>query len=216
MVPLEASMSDPLQTRGSLLARLKREASDTDWEQFYRQYGNVILSFCSKQGLDEFAARDVLQEVMLLLMRKLPSFDYNPARGRFRNWLLALVMGKIRDAHRRARRLRTISIDERSPHSGECFDESLVSCASEASQAVEKAWLQALIEEALRKIQNDPKSKRETFAVFYAYVIESRPVAEVAQQFGVAENTIYQIKNRILKRLREELAEIIESGNRGC
>ena len=92
------------ETRKSLLARLKTASNNNDWEALYEQYSAIILSFCLKQGLDEFGARDVLQETMILLMRKLPGFEYDPQKGRFRNWLLALVAGKVRDAHRRSRR----------------------------------------------------------------------------------------------------------------
>lgn len=201
-------MSDTPPTRQSLLARLKREGSNSDWEQFYRQYGAVILSFCRKQGLDEFGARDVLQETMILFMRKLPTFDYDPLRGRFRNWLLTLVMGKTRDAFRRAHRMRTVSIHEHNFNDTPALHNGLVSPGSEGSEAVERAWIQSLIEEALARIQTDPKTKTETFVVFQAYMIEGRPVADVSRQFGIEENAIYQIKHRMLKRLREELDKI--------
>jgi RNA polymerase sigma-70 factor (ECF subfamily) len=203
-------MSDTPPTRRSLLARLKRDGSNNDWEQFYRQYGAVILSFCRRQGLDDFGARDVLQETMILLMRKLPAFDYDPVRGRFRNWLLTLVMGKTRDAFRRAQRVRTVSIHGHNFTDTPALDNGLVTRGSEGSEAVERAWMQSLIEEALARIQTDPKTKAETFAVFQAYMIEGRAVADVSRQFGIEENAVYQIKHRMLKRLREELDEIAD------
>jgi DNA-directed RNA polymerase specialized sigma24 family protein len=45
-------------------------AVNRDWELFYNQYRDVIFCFSRRQGLDESAACDVLQETMVLLMRK--------------------------------------------------------------------------------------------------------------------------------------------------
>jgi RNA polymerase sigma-70 factor (ECF subfamily) len=205
---MAATMSNALQTRESLLARLRTGSADADWEAFYKQYGAVILSFCTKRGLDEFGARDVLQETMILLMRKLPDFDYSPQKGRFRNWLLALVAGKVRDAHRRARRRRTVSFDGNQDDDSLSLAERLVADSLQGSEALERIWMEGLLEEALRRIRNDPKTKPETFAVFQAYVVAGKPVVEVARKFGLQQNAVYQIKNRLVKRLREEISRL--------
>jgi len=198
-------MVDDLQTRESFLARLKDSPGNSAWEAFYERYSGVILCFCRKQGLGEFDSRDVLQETMVLLMRKLPDFNYDPERGRFRNWLLALVAGKVRDACRRARRARTVSLDDHGPEVNEPTKLAFLVQGDGADRILEKAWMQGLVEEALKNIAADPRTRPETFGVFQAYVIDGLPVAEVARQFRIQENTIYQIKNRFLKRLRDEV-----------
>ena len=68
--------------------------------------------------------------------------------------------------------------------------------------------MQGLVEEALRRIQRDPKTKAETFEVFHAYVIAGNSVPDVARQFRLQENAVYQIKNRLLKRLRDEILQL--------
>ena len=201
-------MNEDLQTRRSLLARLGSESQNADWEQFYNQYWAVILFFAQKQGLDEASARDVLQETMILLMRKLPGFVYDPERGRFRNWLLTLVAGKARDAMRRAARSRTISIHEPSSEDRPALEETLISDSATASEALEQSWMQSLAEEALRRMQSDPGTKPETLAIFRSYAIDGKPVTEIAAEFGVRENAVYQIKNRLIKRLRGVVAEL--------
>jgi len=201
-------MNEDLETRRSLLDRLGSKSQNADWEQFYNQYWAVILTFAQKQGLDEASARDVLQETMILLMRKLPGFIYDPERGRFRNWLLTLVAGKARDAMRRAARSRTISIHEASSEDQPALEETLTSDSTSASDALEQSWMQSLAEEALRRMQSDPGTKPETLAIFRSYAIDGKPVAEVAAEFGVRENAVYQIKNRLIKRLRDIVAEL--------
>jgi hypothetical protein len=44
--------------------------------------------------------------------------------------------------------------------------------------------------------------------VFAAYALEQRPIADVAAEFGLKENAIYQIKNRLVRRVRVEVARL--------
>lgn len=200
-------MGDDDLTRHTLLNRLKSAPGDADWEALYAQYWSTIFNFARRRGLDEYAARDVLQETMILLMRKLPDFTYDPARGRFRNWLLSLVAGKVGDAFKRAaRNSLMVSIHAEQPGTQEKLEDTLAADSSGASDDLEQTWMQSLVEEALRRLQDDPQIKPGTIEVFQAYAMENRPVAEVARRFGLAENAVYQIKNRLLKRLREEVA----------
>ncbi len=74
-----------LATRLSLLHRLKQAPAEIDWREFYAKYNAVILSFARKQGADDHTAEDVLQEAMMVVMRKLPSFEYDKQKGSFRN-----------------------------------------------------------------------------------------------------------------------------------
>lgn len=199
-------MAAELTTRKSLLSRLRKANDDRDWQSFYDQYRGVIISFCRKEGLDGFSAQDVLQETVILLMRKLPEFQYDPARGKFRNWLLKLVAGKVRDAHKRAHRARLVSIEE-------VFDDMTEPCSGvgEVSETLENSWRQALIEEALRRIKADPRTQPRTFEVFQSYVLNGASVADVAQAFQMEENAVYQIKNRMLQRLEAEVTALEEN-----
>ncbi|MEO6740438.1 MAG: sigma factor [Chthoniobacteraceae bacterium] len=64
-----------LPTRLSLLDRLKQASADADWRHFYAKYNAVIVSFARRHGADDHPAADVLQEAMIVMMRKLPAFD---------------------------------------------------------------------------------------------------------------------------------------------
>jgi RNA polymerase sigma-70 factor (ECF subfamily) len=194
-----------IATQKSLLERLSAASREGDWELFYLKYAAVIVSFAQKQGLEEHGARDALQETMLVVMRKLPSFAYDPERGRFRNWLLGIVANKVREARRRTHADRFVSLDA-GKESGEGYPEPAVSAV--AAEELESSWRQSLLEEALRRLLEDPHTKAETVAVFRACALENRPVAEVAAQFGLKDNAVYQIKNRLMNRLRSLLAEL--------
>jgi len=51
--------------------------------------------------------------------------------------------------------------------------------------------------------------KQRTFAVFRAYVMDDTPAAEVARRFGMKENAVYQVKDRMLRRLEQELRALL-------
>lgn len=199
-------MAEDLKTSASQLRTLQSRGSDPDWESFYRKYAAIILSFCRNQGLDDFLSRDVLQESMILLMRKLPDFTYEAERGRFRNWLLTLVRGKIRDARRRMRRLAELPLPEHLPSFAGGGGE--VTCGETEDEEVEAAWRQVLLEEALKRLKQNPRIKPETMAVFEACVLENLPIPLAAERFKLQENNIYQIKNRLLRLLRAEVEHL--------
>jgi RNA polymerase sigma factor (sigma-70 family) len=201
-------MNATLLTEPTLIARLTTQSLDRDWERFYRQYSAVILSFAQRQGLDQAAASDVLQETMLLLLRKFPHFKYQPDRGRFLNWLLTLVSGKVRDARKREAAQRTLSLSEGGTDDRPSLEATLASPQGDAVAALDLAWRQAVADEAMRRVQAEPHLKPETLQIFHAYAIEGRPAGEVARRFQIKENAVYQIRARIVGRLREEVAAI--------
>jgi RNA polymerase sigma factor (sigma-70 family) len=204
-------MNDDLNTRESLLARLKHGSDEADWVCFYSQYNGVILNFCRRQGLDDFASWDVLQETMILLIRKLPELDYDPGKGRFRNLLLTLVVGKIRDARRRQKRAEMVSLDDKSS-GGYSAHSAHLSVEPEVNQTLEYSWMESLVEEALHRIQEDPRIKPETITIFRA--LRTETVADIARRFQMQENAIYQIKNRLMKRIREEISSLMASASK--
>ncbi|MEO6740441.1 MAG: sigma-70 family RNA polymerase sigma factor [Chthoniobacteraceae bacterium] len=195
-----------LATRLSLLDRLKQASADADWRHFYAKYNAVILSFARKQGADDHTAEDVLQESMMVVIRKLPTFDYDAQQGRFRNWLLTIVTHKVREAKRRSHVDRLLSMDALSADDEDSLHGRLAAEDSSATENLEDSWRQSLLDEALRRVLADSRTKPESVEVFRACALEGQPVGEVAARFGLKENAVYQIKNRMMTRLQEIVA----------
>ncbi|MBE2282463.1 MAG: sigma-70 family RNA polymerase sigma factor [Prosthecobacter sp.] len=188
-------------TRLSLVEGLKLTGNEAAWDRFYRVYGGVLLGFARRQGCDEHACMDVLQESVMVIMRKLTSFDYHAERGRFRNWLMTIVAYKVKEARRRCLQERMVSLDD--PAGEESAKLSMAAFNHSAvDENVERDWRQSLLEEALRQVLADRRTNAESVAVFRAVALEGVPIAEVAKKFGLKENAIYQIKHRIMTRLQ--------------
>jgi RNA polymerase sigma factor (sigma-70 family) len=96
--------ADIPDTRATLLASLKELGDGSAWLTFFNTYWLLIYNFGVKMGLNDADARDLVQSVMATVSRKMPGFVYDPEKGQFRNWLLAIVRSRLADMRRKARR----------------------------------------------------------------------------------------------------------------
>src|SRR5205809_8103452 len=88
----------------SLLERLRwPEEQEANWRRFVQLYTPLLFHWARKLGLSAEDAADLAQEVLILLVQKLPAFHYDPQRS-FRGWLRTVILNKWRD-HQRLRRL---------------------------------------------------------------------------------------------------------------
>src|SRR5881396_643496 len=53
-----------------------------------------------KAGLTETEAQEVVQEVMIAAVKKMPEFTYDPAKDSLKGWLLAVTRWKVADQFR--------------------------------------------------------------------------------------------------------------------
>ncbi|HQU44691.1 MAG: hypothetical protein B7Z73_06850, partial [Planctomycetia bacterium 21-64-5] len=71
-------------------------------------------------------------------------------------------------------------------------------------QELEQAEFNALlVQRALQLVEHEFSSS--TVAAFRATVLDDRAAGEVAAELGLTANAVYLARNRVLRRLREEL-----------
>ena len=183
-------------TRRSLLLRLRDHADQDAWTEFHALYAPLAVRVI-RRALPAADRDDVLQEVMLALASSMPSFEYDPARGRFRGLLQTITQRAI------AKKLRQI-------HAGP-GKTSLESCVEPAveDQNWEQAWRQHHMELALARVESEC-SERDRQA-FRRYAIEGGDPKAAAEEFGISLDQLYKIKSRMLKRLGQYVEAQIES-----
>jgi RNA polymerase sigma-70 factor (ECF subfamily) len=196
-----------ITTNESLLDRLRADNAQEAWREFFAAYWGVILRYGRKMGLRQDQAEDVLQETMVVLMRKLPEFVYDRRKGRFRNFLLTIVHRRALAVFGREARNPAVAWEELSPE--------LVNQVSKDHRVGESEaqarWREALLEEALRRLRCDGRLGAGTLAVFEAYVVRAEPAIQVARRFKMTENSVYQIRNRVLRRVKAEVRRLQQS-----
>jgi RNA polymerase sigma-70 factor (ECF subfamily) len=186
------------QTSQSLLVRIRQGNSAADWNRFVELYTPVLVAWARHAGLRPEEALDLVQDVMLTLLQKLPEFEYDPQR-RFRSWLKTLLMNKWRD------RLRRLAAAPAAGAAG-------LSDVPQAADAGEAFWehehRQLLVRRALEIMQTDFADA--TWRACWLTVVEGRSASEAARELEITENAVYIARHRVLQRLREELAELLD------
>src|SRR5205085_5327391 len=84
----------------SLLERLRNPNQERDWERFVRLYTPLLHLWARRQGFNDSDASDLTQQVLVKLLRLLPSYTCNPGQT-FRGWLHRVTAHQCRDFRRR-------------------------------------------------------------------------------------------------------------------
>jgi RNA polymerase sigma-70 factor (ECF subfamily) len=177
-------------TSASLLQRLHQPAEQDAWGRFTLLYTPLLYYWAHRLGLAEADAADLVQDVFVTLVQKLPEFKYDASKG-FRCWLRTILLNKWRDRARRQAPVVTTTALE-------------TVAAPEEDGFGEVQYRQHLVRRALQLMQAEFAPK--TWQACWQHVVEARPAAEVAAELGIAVGSVYVAKSRVLCRLRQELA----------
>jgi RNA polymerase sigma-70 factor (ECF subfamily) len=181
-------------TSVSLLERVRQQADKEAWERFVRLYTPLLLYWARRLGLQETDAADLVQDVLVQLVRKLPEFQYRPGKS-FRGWLRTVLMNKWRD---RPQRGAPSPLDDSQMHPPAPADDNLD----------EHEYRLFVLGQALRIMSAD--FEPATWQACWETVVMGRPAAEVAAELGITPNAVYLARARVLARLREDLAGLLE------
>ncbi len=181
------------------------EGDQGAWRHFCDRYELMLLAMARRAVLGEEDARDIVQEVLTTaFLEGFRAGKYDPQRGRLRCWLQGIAVNKIREARRRIAK-REVQMTHQSEATCNLNhvvdDEHLVN-------VLDEEWERAVLAECLRRVKLEFEAK--TFQAFSLYALAGWPPEEVAAQLGIARETVYVDKSRVLKRLKELEGEIAE------
>lgn len=186
-------------TSATLIERLKDKDDEESWNRFYEIYSPLILAFSRSKGCNQELAHDILQEAMVILLSTMPKFDYSPKKGRFRNFLLTIVMGRIRDTYKREKWYCSLASETKSDWVMGIEDTRLEIPGKKWDQL----WKHNLFHHALENVKT--KINKLTYQSFALYVLADKSTEYVAKQLNIEKNAVFQHKNRVMKLLREEI-----------
>ena len=84
-------------TRSSVLAAVKDTGDEAAWARFFDLYAGFVFAIARSKGLSSEDADDIVQGVFSELARKMPTFEYDRAKGKFRSYLLGLINWRVLD-----------------------------------------------------------------------------------------------------------------------
>lgn len=180
----------------TLLERLRMPGDEDAWRQLVALVTPLVLAWAHRVGLRRDDAADLAQDVLAVLVQKLPAFDYDPAQS-FRAWLKTIAMNKWRE---RLRRPAAQSLDAASQ-----LDRL---AAPDAEAAWENEYRFQLVLRAFENIKYDFQPR--TWRACWELVVRGRDVNQVAAELALTPGAVYVAKCRVLRRLRKEMEGMLE------
>lgn len=185
-------------TSASLLQRLQQPNEQAAWQRFVDLYAPLIFHWARNHGLTATDAADLTQDVLAALVDKLPQFQYDPTL-RFRGWLRTLTQNRANDFHRRraSQPARTQEV---------ALEDIAVTTGGDLFEQTE--YRRFVVRRAMELMQAE-FSEAHWQACCQHFTLGTT-LAELARQQGVSANSLRVAKYRVLKRLREELQDLLE------
>ena len=185
-------MADSVHTSATLLACIRDPGNHDAWERFAAFYEPLIRRYARLHGCHAAMVRDVAQETLVDLIRIMPTFQYDPSRGRFRSFLYQIVRRRVQIAKRRQHRYVPVDPHDLAVHlpPGESDD-----------QFWEREWQRQVLSQAMAqlRLRVTPRS----FEAFEASAVHGEETASICARLGIEPNALHQIRSRLFGALRE-------------
>ena len=204
-----AAGSDPGPGGGEALASL----CEAYWYPLY--------AFVRRCGYDSDRARDLTQEFFARLLEKHFLRDADPARGRFRSFLLAAMrhfLSNERDRESAAKRGGRVAIVPMEIETAEGLYTREVPDTQTPDVVFERRWALTTLERALRRLRAEfrREGKEAVLARLEGFLTgdaETAPYAVVAEQLAMSEAAVKVAVHRLRKRygalLRDEIRQTV-------
>jgi RNA polymerase sigma-70 factor (ECF subfamily) len=149
------------------------------FEVVYEQLFDFVWRSARRLGVSEGAVDDVVQEVFLVVHRRLAGFE---GRSSLKTWVFAILLRVVSDWRRTQRRKGGhASLDAITTAHGELADERAPCPAG----ALEQAEAVRLLHRLLDELDDDKRT------VFVLAELEQTAVPEIAEMLGIPLNTAY-------------------------
>jgi RNA polymerase sigma-70 factor (ECF subfamily) len=186
-----------LTTPPSLLVRLRQSPELEAWERFVEMYTPLLFAWTKRLDLDDHEAADMVQDVFAVLVEQLPRFVYDRDKS-FRAWLKTILLNRWRNHARKRSAENLVGAD---------MDE-LAEEQDAIPELEEAEYRQYLVSRAMALMQAE--FEPVTWKACCEFVMGGRGAEEVARDLGISVNAVYLAKSRVIRRLRAELAGLLD------
>jgi RNA polymerase sigma-70 factor (ECF subfamily) len=191
-------------TSATLLAQLRHVPPDqTAWDKFTQRYGPRIYAWCRQWNLQDADAQDVTQSVLLKLVEKMQSFDYDASRS-FRGWLRTVARHAFSDFWEGRGRVVATGGSQSAELIGS------VQAREDLMKRLEEEFDYEILDEAMSRVRQ--RVTPSTWRAFEMTALEGSPGAEVAKVLGMNVATVYVARSKVQKFLQEERCKLEGQG----
>jgi RNA polymerase sigma-70 factor (ECF subfamily) len=172
-------------------------------EAIHAAHADFVWASLQRLGVRDADLPDLLQEVFIVVHRRLDSFD---GSSKLTTWLFGIAM-RVAAGHRRRAHVRRERATEEIPETAEAHGRAEPVSAEEAAALAEAR-------ETLAEILDEMDLERR--AVFTMFEVEEMSCEEIAEIVGVPVGTVYSRLHKARKEFEAALARRRARGARGA
>ena len=189
------------ETSLTLLDRIQSAGSDQDWHLLEELYQPLLQAWAKRFQVQSDDVADLIQDVLVTVLRELPNFSHNGHAGAFRCWLRTILLNRVRNHWWQSKRHLA----------GEAVHQELQELEDEKS-ALSELWAEEhdryLLQQLLKSVREDFSS--QPWQAFLQTAVENKSPQQVAEALGISTNTVMVAKSRVLSKLREKARGMLD------
>lgn len=183
----------------SLLDRICNSEGDA-WRALVTIYEPLLRHWLRTASMQPADEDDLTQQILIILVRKLPTFRHNGRDGAFRAWLRSVTLLEVAEFQRRQAARPAL-------HDPEGLD-ALPSPIDQLTRAWDAEYERHVLSGLLELIK--PDFTPSAWQIFQRVALEGVAPQTVAGEMGLTVNAVTLIKSRILRRLRQEARGLVD------
>jgi RNA polymerase sigma-70 factor (ECF subfamily) len=181
---------------------LVRSATEPDgMDNLIRLYWKPLYYFVRQKGFDNETAKDMVQGFLADALERGTIAKADPARGKFRTFLLAALSNYMKDWHKSSNRLKrgggqsTLSLDFDAGERQYAFE---VASGEQPETTLDRAWAQSAFDACVAELQGTPRHLQA-----FRMVLQGSSYLEIAEELGISESAAKTAVFRLRQQLRE-------------
>ncbi len=193
----------PLEENRTSLSLLERARSrDAEaWHRLVQLYRPLVLFWCRRGGVLPADVEDVAQEVFAASAQALERFRHDRPGDTFRGWLHGITR------YQTLTYLRRRGGDPAADGGSAAWLQLQEVPAPEAVDPDETQELSTLHRRLVELVRREFEER--TWQAFWRTVIDDRDTATVAAELGMTTANVRQARSRVLRRLKQEVGELL-------
>jgi RNA polymerase sigma-70 factor, ECF subfamily len=188
----------------SLLEHLRQSPDDSAWQRLVNLYTPLIRAWLRRYALLDQDIDDLVQEVLAIVVRKIPEFQRKPQTGAFRRWLRTITVNCLRGFWRSQRYRPKTGTNDGFAH--------VLDQLEDPNSALSKVWDQEHDDHVARQLlaMIRPHFEAKTWQAFQRVALDAVPVDQVASELGMTANAVFIAKSRVVHLLRQEAKGLLD------
>jgi RNA polymerase sigma-70 factor (ECF subfamily) len=184
---------------------LRARAGQADaWNDLTDLYRPLIIAWLKRQGVPAVDVEDLSQDILVSVVKHLPTFEHSGHRGAFRSWLRTIVCNRTTDYWR--------NTGARMQAGGGQGATAALEQIADPGSDLNRQWDEEHDHYVLRCLLAAVEEEFEpaTLSAFRRLALDGAGGAEVAEELGMSLAAVYRAKSRVLHRIRQDAEGLID------